>query len=329
MTIRLLAFTDRGLSLARTLALALDGTAARCGPDLPLDRWTAQAFSSADALIFVGAAGIAVRAIAPRLRGKAVDPAVVVVDEGGAYAIPILSGHLGGGNALARRIAALTGGQAAITTATDRRGVFAVDLWAKAQNCAIPEPERIKDVSARLLAGDPVRFFSDYPISGKPPAGLLPGDGGGFTVSIYQKNDPRLHLVPRIVSLGVGCKKDTSLEVIEAAVSALLVRTQICPEAVCQICTIDRKGEEPGLLAFCAARRWPLRAFSPEALAALPGDFTPSDFVREITGVDNVCERAAVLGSGGTLLVPKQAGNGVTLAAAVSPYRPDWRWLDV
>lgn len=329
MTVRLLSFTDRGEALARRLAEALEGEASRCGPACPLEAWTADAFAGADALVFVGAAGIAVRAITPHLRSKAADPAVVVADELGRFAVPILSGHLGGANALAERLAALTGGQAVLTTATDVSGVFAVDLWAKANGCAVLEPERIKAVSARLLAGEPVAVESDFPVSGACPDGVIPGTEGGFTVSLAPKDDGRLHLVPRIVTLGVGCKRGTDRETLEGAFSTLLQSACLCPEAIVQVCTIDRKGEEPGLLAFCAAHGWPLRTFSPAELAAVPGVFHASAFVGETVGVDNVCERAAVLGSGGTLLVPRQAGGGVTLAAAQAPYHPDWRWQDV
>ena len=110
-------------------------------------------FAQADALIFVGAVGIAVRAIAPHCKSKATDPAVVVLDECGRFAVPLLSGHLGGANALARALAEACGAIPVITTATDANGVFAVDEWAKAQGCAVLEPERIKLVSGALLAG--------------------------------------------------------------------------------------------------------------------------------------------------------------------------------
>ena len=329
MTVRLLAFTDRGYALAERLARELNGKAARCGADCSLSDWTAGAFASADALIFVGAAGIAVRAVAPHIRNKTIDPAVLVIDELGRFVIPILSGHLGGANALARRAAELCGGQAVITTATDLNEVFSVDLWARAQNCTVLEPERIKTVSARLLAGDTVSFESDWPVRGERPDGLVSAGDGGFSVSIFRKTDDRLHLVPRIVSLGIGCKRGTPQETIETAFVAFLARHGLCSEAVVQVCTIDRKGDEPGLLAFCAAHGWPLRTFSVEALSALPGLFSGSAFVERTTGVDNVCERAAVLGSGGTLLFPKEAGGGVTLAAAAAPWSPDWRWQDV
>ena len=178
MTRAYLAFTEKGLALAQKLASALPGTVARCGHGGPgLADWAAEQFAHADALIFVGAVGIAVRAIAPHCRSKAVDPAVVVLDECGHFAVPILSGHLGGANDLARALAAVCGAVPVITTATDANGVFAVDAWARHQNCAVLEPERIKLVSGALLAGKTVQFASDWPIAGSPPAGLAEDAG--------------------------------------------------------------------------------------------------------------------------------------------------------
>lgn len=108
MTCAYIAFTARGLALAQQLAAACPGSVARGGADgVRLTDWTAAQFAQSDALIFVGAAGIAVRAIAPHCRSKAADPAVVVLDEGGQFAIPLLSGHLGGANELAQRLAAV------------------------------------------------------------------------------------------------------------------------------------------------------------------------------------------------------------------------------
>ena len=104
-----LAFTAKGEALAHRLAEALPGSVSRCGGDVTLKGWTAEHFAQDEALIFVGAVGIAVRAIAPHCRSKAADPAVVVVDEGGNFAVPLLSGHLGGANALARALAKACG----------------------------------------------------------------------------------------------------------------------------------------------------------------------------------------------------------------------------
>ena len=175
MTCAYLAFTSKGLALARKLAAAQPGAVARCGENgVILANWTAAQFAQSDALVFVGAVGIAVRAIAPHCRSKATDPAVVVLDECGRFAIPLLSGHLGGANDLARRLAKACGAVPVITTATDVNGVFAVDEWAKHQHCLVAEPARIKKVSSALLAGRTVRFASDWPIQGTPPAGVEP-----------------------------------------------------------------------------------------------------------------------------------------------------------
>ena len=116
------------------------------------------------------------RAIAPHCKSKTTDPAVVVVDECGRFAVPILSGHLGGANDLARAIAAVCGAVPVITTATDAHGIFAVDEWAKHQNCMVLEPERIKLVSGKLLAEQPVYYRADFPVTGTVPAGLFPAD---------------------------------------------------------------------------------------------------------------------------------------------------------
>ena len=305
--IHLISFTDRGQELAETLAQELGGQAIR---GMSLDQWTRENFRTGNALIFVGAAGIAVRTIAPYIQSKTTDPAVVVVDERRQFAVPILSGHLGGANDLARKIAALCGTQPVITTATDVNGVFAVDEWARRQNCALQNPEQIKTISRTLLAGGRVEISTCWPIAGAPPKGVA------------------LNLVPRIVTLGVGCKRGTSVEALETVFSALLKRERISEKAVCRVCSIDLKKDEPGLLAFCETHGLPFETYSAAELAAVEGDFPSSDFVREVTGVDNVCQRAAVLGSDGRLIGTRYAANGVTMALAEGSFTPDWRWRD-
>ena len=201
MTCAYIAFTARGLALAQQLAAACPGSVARGGADgVRLNDWTAAQFAQSDALIFVGAAGIAVRAIAPHCRSKAADPAVVVLDEGGRFAIPLLSGHLGGANELAQRLAAVCHAVPVITTATDVNGLFAVDLWAKAQNCAVLEPERIKRVSGALLAGQTVRYWSPWPVAGEPPAGVKkadPPEAADFALTLTPQGGA-LHLLSLI-----------------------------------------------------------------------------------------------------------------------------------
>lgn len=301
--IHLISFTDRGQALAEALARELDGRAVRCGSG-NLDGWTRKKFQPGNALVFVGAVGVAVRAISPYVKSKTTDPAVVAVDETGKFAVPLLSGHLGGANDLAREIAAVCGAVPVITTATDLHGLFAVDQWAKQQSCTVLNPGGIKKVSGALLAGERVELCSPWPVAGEPPEGVS------------------LRLMPKIAVLGVGCKKDTPVQALEEAFAALPVH----PASFCKVCTIDLKGEEPGLLAFCRAHGLELATFSAARLRAVPGNFSASEFVEQVTGVDNVCERAAVLGSGGTLCLKKRSMGGVTMAVAAAPFSPDWRW---
>ena len=134
--------------------------------------------------------------------------------------------------------------------------------------------------------------------------------------------------MPRIATLGVGCRRGTERAALEGALQTLLDRSRVFPQAICKVCTIDIKQEEPGLAEFCRARGLPLETFSAGALAGAEGEFSASLFVERTVGVDNVCERAAVLGSGGALVWKKTAGNGVTMALALAPFAPDWRWKD-
>ena len=331
MTRAYLAFTDTGLALAKRLAGCLPGSVSRCGPGgVSLAAWTSAQFVHSDALIFVGAAGIAVRAIAPHCKSKTTDPAVVVVDECGQFAVPLLSGHLGGANDLARAIAAVCGAVPVITTATDAHGLFAVDEWAKHQNCTVLEPERIKRVSGALLAGETVRYSADWPIAGTPPQGVaLAADAAqaDFALTLHPQ-DGALHIVPYIAVLGVGCKRGTTQTTLEAVFANFCEECSLAPQAVAAAASIDLKQDEAGLTAFCAAHGWQMDFYTADALRRVPGSFTASRFVQDITGVDNVCERAAVLASGGVLYTPKWARGGVTFAVALRPFAPNWRWKD-
>ena len=330
MKLAYLSFTEKGRQLAGRLAAALGGTAQRCGASCSLEAWTAAHFSQSDGLVYVGAAGIAVRAIAPHLKSKTTDPAVVVVDECARYAIPILSGHLGGANDLARAIGRVCGALPVLTTATDVNGVFAVDEWAKRQNCLVLNPERIKTVSAKLLAGGTVTVQSSWPIAGQPPRNVCQTEDRGADVllDIHPGTGEKLHLVPRIAVLGVGCKKNVSFQTLETALAAFLTGAGVCEQAISAVASIDLKKNEPGLLDFCAAHGWPLKTYPAEQLREVEGQFTPSAFVKGVTGVDNVCERSAVLASGGTLCQGKTARDGITMALALAPYQPNWRWQD-
>lgn len=332
---KIVSFTGRGAALAERVQSCLTGVLTerydRSGDrslrKTSLSRFAQQAMADCGLIVFIGAAGIAVRAVAPYLTGKAFDPAVLVLDENGRFVIPLLSGHLGGANAFARQLAEALGAQAVVTTATDGRGVFAADTWAREQNLIVLETERIRDISAALLQGERVGFRSELPVEGRIPPGLETRGSfpAGIAVGLDTRTEPfgcTLHFVPRAVHVGIGCRRGVSVRAVEAAVQTALETAGLPWEALCGAATIDRKAQEPGLAAFCAAHGLALSVFSAAELAEVPGDFTASPFVKDTVGVDNVCERAAVCAAkNGRLLLGKTARDGVTAALAAEEWR--------
>lgn len=269
-------------------------------------------FSSVDAIVFICAAGIAVRSIAPWIAHKKEDPAVIVMDEGGAFCISLLSGHWGGANELAQRLARMTGAVPVITTATDREKRFAVDLFARKNGLFLTDWKLAKKISARILEGERIGMYCDFPVRGEAPEEVelikepdlrRLKERTGIAVSWKTADKCRfpetLLLVPQVLAAGVGCKKGTSEEKIEAAIESCLKEAGVCREALCAVASIDLKKEEAGLLSFCEKRRLPFLTYSAEALGQVPGNFSDSSFVESVTGVANVCERSALLAAGG------------------------------
>lgn len=326
----LIAFTKRGAKLADRLCVLLPGAAAYAparyavGRVMPLSEpltvWTAARFRSGNSLVFIGAAGIAVRAISPHVRAKDLDPAVLCIDEAGRFVIPLLSGHIGGANTLAREIARLLGAQAVVTTATDVNGVFSPDAWASQNGLLVADTAAVKYVSAALLDGETVGFVSDeFPVVTPLPAGIVTGMGYrcGIEIALCASKPfvHTLHLIPRCIIAGIGCRRGISVGTITRRLRETLAAHGLPEQSVGMVATIDLKKDEPGLLELCTQLRAPLQTFSPQVLMSVEGDFTTSERVLRETGADNVCERAAVQ-AGGSLICKKTAGDGVTVALA-------------
>ena len=301
--------------------------------DESIKEWTKRRFEDSDAIVFIGACGIAVRSIAPFVKSKKIDPAVVVVDEQGKFAISLLSGHIGGANELAEEVAEIIHGQPVVTTATDLNGKFAVDVFAKKNNCFISDMELAKEISAALLAGKEVGFASDFPWIGDIPEELKLYEEGkenpelGICVSSGYLQHPFVHtlyLIPRVITTGVGCRKGTPKEVVEQIIRRACDEVLVPSIAMEQVASIDLKAQEEGILEYCRERNLPFITYTAEELKEAEGVFTPSDFVEEVTGVDNVCERAALLGSSGEgngrLIQRKYAKDGVTVALAMKKW---------
>lgn len=345
----MICFTERGAWVCRRLFHKLKETGEECEAIIPkrflreewkkeglkereeefLSQWTGKMFAEKRAMIFVSATGIAVRAIAPWIRDKMTDPPVVTVDEGAQFVIPLLSGHVGGANELARHIADWLEAVPVITTATDVNGKFAVDLFASAYHMTIIDRKEAKNISAAVLEGKQIGVFSDLPIKKLPDGFVMDRwceENICITVkdpSFPEKKASYLRLVPRAVVLGVGCRRGTDPEFMKEKVFALLKEHGIDPAAVKAIASVDVKQDEPAVLGLkqvfdgeCLHQPCEQRFYTPEQLIQVPGDFKESAFVKKQIGVGNVCERSACA-AGGKLLVEKQAGDGITLAAAL------------
>ncbi|MBQ3694790.1 MAG: cobalt-precorrin 5A hydrolase [Synergistaceae bacterium] len=298
------AFTRRGINLALRLGyrvfvperLACEGTQAITES---LSAWTGRYFHEVRALIFVGALGIAVRSIAPHVESKLSDPAVIVIDESGRFVIPVLSGHIGGANELARVIADKIHAQAVITTATDVNNIIAVDEWSVKNECVIENPENIKYISGSMLEGHNVGVAvtcDNIPVP--------------FPVTLW--------LRPKVLVLGAGCHKGVSESEFERSVRDFLDGAGVSILSLRAIASIDIKAHEPALISFAEKHNIPFVTFSADELNALPGKFSGSAIVKSITGTDNICERACMLAAGecAVLLRSKCVYDNMTFALA-------------
>jgi cobalt-precorrin 5A hydrolase len=283
-------------------------------------------FSFCDGLVFVCAAGIAVRLIAPFLKAKDTDPAVVVIDEHGTFAVPVLSGHLGGANELTYAICEQIGAIPVITTATDINRKFAVDVWSKISGCVIGNISKIKSISSAILSGGKVGIVSDFEMFGTLPEQVIQDTTlkTGICVSLSETKNPfeiTLNAIPKIVTIGVGCRKNTDTTAFESYLLETLKKGDISIKSVIGLSSIDLKKSERCILKFCEKYDIPFHTYSAQELASVPGDFTVSEFVKKTTGVGNICERSALYRNSGELLVKKQSKDGMTVAVACKKWR--------
>ena len=317
--------------IMNSLIAGATGSSSELDAELGLSEWTKKAFKTGNTLIFVGACGIAVRAIAPFVEDKTTDPGVLVVDENGRFVIPILSGHLGGAVDEAHTIARILDAQVVITTATDVRGEFAVDVFAKDNDLIIGDMKKAKDFTARLLETGNGSFYVDQEFKNEILIGEKP-DNIAFskeTFDIYISpcvfRGDALRLIPRSIVIGMGCRKGKSSEDLIFFAWKCLNRLGIDKRAVKALVSADIKTDEQGLIETAEAFDAEFKTFSETELARQAGDFTGSDFVKETVGVDNVCERAVMAYGCSRIILPKVAENGMTFAAGVLPKALTWR----
>jgi cobalt-precorrin 5A hydrolase len=296
----------------------------------PLGELAAELFRRYDCLVWIMACGIVVRGIAPLLRDKASDPAVLVIDERGRFVVSLLSGHLGRANDDARRIATLLGAEPVITTATDVAGSLAVDTLAMRLDCAIDDLEAAKRVTAEIVDGGPVGLTVPWPLDTALPDNILPvwaeDDLREYRGLIVVSETPpeRRHrdqvwLIPRRIVAGVGCRRGKCAADIVAAIRSALDEAALDIRALCALASINLKADEAGLIDAAQSLGVPLRIVSRDDVERLDAAYGASEFVRSAIGVGGVCEPAALLCSGGPLIAPKRGGNGVTVALARRP----------
>ena len=333
------AVTAKGLVLGRSLATALSArlyAPARLAADGGAESFDslaalmAETFHQRRAHVFICACGIAVRAIAPHVRDKAVDPAVVCLDDAGSFAVSLLSGHLGGANDLARRVAGLTGAVPVVTTATDAANAPAIELLARQAGFPLDNPVATRRINAALAAGQRVAVFDPLGLFSPPQAAAShftwvssPQDVDADTPLVlvdWRAGPPtptRLYLRPRLLVAGVGCRKGAPAQAILELLGQTCRQYRLALASIGTLASIEAKRHEPGLLE--AARSLGARTvFLPAAQLAGVTVPHPSAMAAKHMGVDSVCEAAAILASDrGKLLAPKTKNAVATAAIAL------------
>jgi cobalt-precorrin 5A hydrolase/precorrin-3B C17-methyltransferase len=377
----ILIFTQHGEALARRIAESFDSPAKILAPvkafagrssaagielyDEPATQRVGALFRQGHPLVAIASVGLMVRLVAGCIRSKAVDPPVVVVDEAGRFVVPVLSGHLGGANALAERLATHLGAVPVLTTATEALGTLPIDRIAAEAGWRIEDMDGVKAVAHSLVEGEPAvviqecgdtawqRQFTPLPASidlftcwedlaGEPGQRRSQLYQGGILISDRCIPHEALQAVapswvvcrPPSLVVGVGAEKDVPPEGLDAAVHEVLVSFGFAADSVSTVATLDRKGAEEGFRAWLAQRGWPVVTYTAAQLAQVQGVPNPSDTVAQAVGTPGVCEPAALLASGNaTLVAPKQKCGRVTVAVArlsssLSHGERDRAWVD-
>ncbi|PHM69698.1 cobalamin biosynthesis protein CbiG [Xenorhabdus sp. KJ12.1] len=291
-------------------------------------------FTRYSALIMVGATGIAIRVIAPLLRDKMTDPAVIVLDEKGQFAISLLSGHMGGANKLAQQIADILDGQAVITTATDVNQVAALDLLSQQLDGKMDNfRESVKTVNQMLVNGKRVGIWFHPDLSGEknrydirgfiPVASLEERPELDALVYVsYERTNimlaiPVFKLIPRRIVAGIGCRRGVEPEQCAELLERHLLELNLEPLALKAIGSIELKKDEPALIQLSQQHQIPFQTFSVNQLSRYEQVFPTSEFVRKTVGIGSVSQPVAWLMSKGHLVGHTLREQGVTITLGV------------
>jgi len=318
--IGLVSVTRAGHAAAGRLQNAWPGTRRYDGPAataLP------RAFAECDAIVSFLAVGATVRLLAPLLAGKREDPGVVCVDEALRFAVPVLGAHQGGGNELARRVAATLGAEPVITTASDAAGGAGLDEFGADLGFAVEPGSDLAAVGTAILSGDRVTLTADaeWPLPPLPPNVVRtdrPEPGVPAVVVTDQKTEITERMAiyrPPSLRVGVGTTKGAPAQEIGDLIDGTLAELGLSARSVRSLATAEVKADEPGLLTAAAERGWPVVTFPASRLAAVPVP-NPSEVVRRAVGTPSVAEAAALIEPGSELLAAKRASAHATVAVA-------------
>ncbi|HJU27821.1 MAG TPA: cobalamin biosynthesis protein [Candidatus Binataceae bacterium] len=348
------SFKDADVYVSEKLlpfALSKPRLANALGLKLPMGPRLGETFSGYDCHVFIVSIGAVVRMIAPLMRDKKTDPAVVCVDDAARFAVCVLSGHVGRGNVFTERIAAALGAQAVVTTASDAIGTLTVDILGRDFGWTLDDPERnVTRGCAAVVNAAPVLFIQEtgepdwWPLDKALPPGVryataLDGvDPRAFEILLVATDrdfrethlghwDNAVIYRPRSLVVGIGCDRGTPAPLVERGVLAAFEANRLSLKSVGKLATIDKKRDEPAIVALAERFGWPLEIHSAEKLDAAPGIENPSDTVKRHVGARGVAEPAALIGAGAErLLVPKRiytepgAGRSMTVAVARIPF---------
>jgi cobalt-precorrin 5A hydrolase len=353
--IAIIAITSRGVETALKIKKALGSLELPCKVYAPkkymqndviaikqkLDEFIKETYSEVDAIVAVMATGIIIRAVAPYLQGKLVDPAVIDVDVSGKFVISLLSGHYGGANELTRLISEGIGATAVITTASDSLGKQSVDELARILHLSIENPESLVAVNTVLVNGEqvalilvgevkiPTSIFHGYIIENVEDfeqAIIIASQYSAAAIvtkefsSIENTGKPITIMKPKRIIMGIGARKEiTQNQILEAAHTAL-AQINLPLERIDGLATVDIKKNSQSMLSAAETLGLKFEFVSVEELRVFEHeDLSPdSEIVKKKIGVGGVCERAALLKAGKNphLILKKQKLNGVTVAIA-------------
>lgn len=276
-----------------------------------------QNWNNTEAFVFVMAAGIVVRSIAPFVKDKTTDPAVLIIDEKGKNVISLLSGHQGGANELTLKIADFLNANPVITTASDVNQLPAFDDLARKNNFTIKNPEKLRDIAVKILEQEEIRINSSVNIKIELPSNIVFSKDDPEIIISEKKSDTMnaLKLIPKNIVVGIGCRKDTDFEIVKSVFEEVLEKESIEKSAVSKIATISLKADEPGILQLAKFLGVEIEIISLDKIKEIENQFEGSSFVESVTGVKAVAEPSAFLTAKNPLIISKRyAKNGVTTA---------------